>query len=192
VNFSHIPNFEILRCDTLAEEATLDTKEQKKESGHTDQASTSKGHDKKRKAGCSINAVEWPWHHKEHRPRPWEFEGFLDRICIFHPRESTRPRTTTESKVSQMSFSRRPKGPIKRKSLRILRETSLRLIKRSTTSMVAPSHMSQGGSKNSQPRRSWWSHPPPPEYLKWSEVPITFDHSDHPDFVPKPRRYPLK
>jgi hypothetical protein len=23
------------------------------------------------------------------------------------------------------------------------------------------------------------------------EVPITFDHSDHPDFIPKPRRYPL-
>jgi hypothetical protein len=29
------------------------------------------------------------------------------------------------------------------------------------------------------------------EYLKWSEVPITFDHSDHPDFVPKPGQYPL-
>jgi hypothetical protein len=29
------------------------------------------------------------------------------------------------------------------------------------------------------------------EYLKWSEVPITFDHSDHPDFVPKPGWYPL-
>jgi hypothetical protein len=33
--------------------------------------------------------------------------------------------------------------------------------------------------------------PATPEYLKWSEVPITFDHSDHPDFVLKPRRYPL-
>jgi hypothetical protein len=29
------------------------------------------------------------------------------------------------------------------------------------------------------------------EYLKWSEVPITFDHSNHPNFVPKPRWYPL-
>jgi hypothetical protein len=27
--------------------------------------------------------------------------------------------------------------------------------------------------------------PTTPEYLKWSEVPITFDRSDHPDFVPK-------
>jgi hypothetical protein len=30
-----------------------------------------------------------------------------------------------------------------------------------------------------------------PEYLKWSKVPITFNRSDHPVFVPKPRRYPL-
>jgi hypothetical protein len=33
--------------------------------------------------------------------------------------------------------------------------------------------------------------PTTPEYLKWSEVSITFDCSDHPDFVPKPGRYPL-
>jgi hypothetical protein len=29
------------------------------------------------------------------------------------------------------------------------------------------------------------------EYFKWSEVPITFDRSDHPDYVPKPGWYPL-
>jgi hypothetical protein len=33
--------------------------------------------------------------------------------------------------------------------------------------------------------------PATPEYLKWSEVPITYDHSDHPDFVPKLGWYPL-
>jgi hypothetical protein len=33
--------------------------------------------------------------------------------------------------------------------------------------------------------------PATPEYLKWSKVPITFDHREHPDFVPKPGRYPL-
>jgi hypothetical protein len=44
----------------LAEEETLDTREQKKEkkeSGHTDQPSLSKGHYRKRKADCSINAM---------------------------------------------------------------------------------------------------------------------------------------
>jgi hypothetical protein len=33
--------------------------------------------------------------------------------------------------------------------------------------------------------------PATPEYLKWSEVPITFDHSDHLDFIPKLGWYPL-
>jgi hypothetical protein len=30
-----------------------------------------------------------------------------------------------------------------------------------------------------------------PSYLKWSEVPITFDRKDHPDHVPQPGSYPL-
>jgi hypothetical protein len=33
--------------------------------------------------------------------------------------------------------------------------------------------------------------PATPEYLKWSEVHITFDRSDHSDFIPKSGTYPL-
>jgi hypothetical protein len=33
--------------------------------------------------------------------------------------------------------------------------------------------------------------PATPEYLKWYEVPVTFDRSDHLDFIPMPGRYPL-
>jgi hypothetical protein len=33
--------------------------------------------------------------------------------------------------------------------------------------------------------------PANPESLKWSEVLITFDYSDHPDFIPKLGQYPL-
>src|SRR5207244_7393880 len=33
--------------------------------------------------------------------------------------------------------------------------------------------------------------PATPKYLKWSEVQITFDRTDHPDRVPYPGRYPL-
>jgi hypothetical protein len=55
--------------------------------------------------------------------------------------------------------------------------------------MVTPILMSQGGSRNSA-----WEvmavSPITPEYLKWPEVPIIFDHSDHPNFVPKLGRYP--
>jgi hypothetical protein len=50
-----------------------------------DQLSLSKGHDKKRKANHSINAMEWSWCHKGYWPRLGEFEGFLDHICIFNP-----------------------------------------------------------------------------------------------------------
>jgi hypothetical protein len=32
---------------------------------------------------------------------------------------------------------------------------------------------------------------PTPKYLKWSDVLITFNRSDHLDFVPKPGQYPL-
>jgi hypothetical protein len=77
---------------------TLDNKEQK-ESGHTDQPSSSKGHHKKTKPNQCVNVVEWPHHHKEYRPRLGEFEGFLDCICIFCPRESPRPEIATDSKV---------------------------------------------------------------------------------------------
>jgi hypothetical protein len=34
-------------------------------------------------------------------------------------------------------------------------------------------------------------NPATPKYLKWSEVSITFDRGDHPDFIPKPGWYPL-
>jgi hypothetical protein len=33
--------------------------------------------------------------------------------------------------------------------------------------------------------------PVTPEYLKWLEVPISFDISDHPNFIPKLSQYPL-
>jgi hypothetical protein len=48
------------------EEATLNTKEQKKEkeSDHSDQPSSSKGHKKKRKAEHSLNNIERPYHNK--------------------------------------------------------------------------------------------------------------------------------
>jgi hypothetical protein len=78
----------------LAEEATIDTRGQKKEkeSGHADQPSSFKGHDRKRKIDHSINNVELPQHYKEYRPRSGEFDDFLDRICIFKPKGKHKTR----------------------------------------------------------------------------------------------------
>jgi hypothetical protein len=86
--------FAIANKRALAEVATLDSREQKKEkdSSHADQPSSSKGHDKKRKADHSINAVECPQCNKEHQPKPDEFKGFLDRISIFHPQGNHKTR----------------------------------------------------------------------------------------------------
>jgi hypothetical protein len=53
--------------------------------------------------------------------------------------------------------------------------------------MMALTHMSQGGTA----REVMVVSPATPEYLKWSEVLITFDRSDNPNFVPKLRQYPL-
>jgi hypothetical protein len=155
----------------LAKEATFNTREQKeKESGHTDQPGSSKGHDKKRKADHSVNTMERLQHHKEYWPRLGDFEGFASASS--NPKESTRSRTATDSKVLQMRFSRRPEVPIKRKSLRNPTMTSPKPIRGSTTSMVAPIYMSQGGSRNSQTGRSWWSLLPPQSTLDGLRSPL--------------------
>jgi hypothetical protein len=71
----------------LIEEATFDTRDQKKdkELGHLDQSTTSKSHDRRRKADRSVANVDWPCCNKKYWPMPGEFECFPDWICIFHP-----------------------------------------------------------------------------------------------------------
>jgi hypothetical protein len=54
----------------LAEDVTLDTREQKKETESGHWPSSSKGHDKKRNMDRSVNNVEWPRRSKEYRARP--------------------------------------------------------------------------------------------------------------------------
>jgi hypothetical protein len=53
-----------------------------------------------------------------------------------------------------------------------------------------PTPMSQEGSRNPA-LRDHGGLTSTPEYVKWSNAPITFNHRDHSDFVPKPERYPL-
>jgi hypothetical protein len=146
--------FAITNKCALAEEVTLDTREQKKEkdSGHADKPSSCKGHDKQRKVDHSINMMN--------------LKASWITYAFFTPKESTRPGTAADSKVSQIKYSRRPRGLIKRKSLKNLRVTSPTLTRRSTTSMVALILKRQGRSRISQPGRSWQSHPPPPSGLR--------------------------
>jgi hypothetical protein len=83
----------------VAEEVTLDNRDTQKdkEPGQSDRPSTSKNNDKKRKLDHSVAGVHQLCYNKiEYWPWPEEFEGFLDRICIFHPKKSTRFSTATD------------------------------------------------------------------------------------------------
>jgi hypothetical protein len=62
---------------------------------------------------------------------------------------------------------------------------------RSTIFLVAPTRMSPKGSKKLTVFEVLAVGPTTPEYLRWSEVPTTFDHDDDPDFIPKLGWYPL-
>jgi hypothetical protein len=167
--------FSITNRYALAEEATLHTREQKKEPGHPDQPSSSKGHNKKRKLNYSVNAVERPHHHKEYRPKLGEFEGFLDRNCIFHPQGKHKTQDYNRLQGFVDEVLKTASRLIKRRSSRIPRVTSPRPTRRSTIFLVAPTRMSPRERKNSQPGRSWWSVPPPPSTLDdlRSPLPLT-------------------
>jgi hypothetical protein len=69
------------------EEVTIDNRdsEKDKEQGQSNWPSTSKSNNKKRKSDPSVVNIEQLRRNKtEYRPRSREFEGFLDKICIFH------------------------------------------------------------------------------------------------------------
>jgi hypothetical protein len=79
----------------LAKEVTLDNKDTKKdnEPSLSDRPSTSKNNDKNRKPDRSVTNIERPrYKMTEYQPQPVEFEGFLDRICIFHLQEKHKTR----------------------------------------------------------------------------------------------------
>jgi hypothetical protein len=85
----------------LAEEATLDNREAKKdkEPSQSNRPGPSKSNDKKRKPDRFVANVERLRHNRtDYQPWPREFEGFLDRICIFYPRVFIRLGTATDCK----------------------------------------------------------------------------------------------
>jgi hypothetical protein len=97
---------EIANKYALAEEATLDTRDQKedKEQGHSTQPNTLKNNDTKRTSDWSVANIERPHRNKEYRPQTRAFEGFVDQICILHPKENTGLRTAIDCKALQMRF----------------------------------------------------------------------------------------
>jgi hypothetical protein len=87
---------------SLAEEVTLDSREDKKdkELSQSDRLDTSKNNDKNRKHDHSVASLErLRCNRTEYQPRSGEFKGFLDGIYILHPRGNTRLEAATDCKV---------------------------------------------------------------------------------------------
>jgi hypothetical protein len=127
----------------LAEEATLNTREQKKEeSGHVDQPSLSRAMTRRRR--WIILSTMWRGHDATRSTSQGRVNLKASWIASVSstPRESIRLKTAIDSRVLQMRCSRRPKRLIKKKSPKNQRTTSPKLIRRSTTSIVSPTPMS--------------------------------------------------
>jgi hypothetical protein len=135
--------------------------------------------------------VEQPRCYKEYQPRLDEFEGFLDQICIFHPQGKHKTQDCDRfqgfiddvlkktKKADQEKKHEDPKGDFPEAHKEV--------------------NYTYGGLDSHESRRkqkltAWVvmaASPATLEYLKWSKVPITFNHCNNPDFMSKPRRYPL-
>jgi hypothetical protein len=111
--------------------------------------------------------------------------------AISTPKESIRPGTVTDSKVSQMKYSRQPRGCDQEKKPKEPKGKFPKTHKEVNYIYgVLDSYESRQKQKLTV-REVRAVSPATPEYLKWSKVPITFDRSDHLNFVPKLEWYPL-
>jgi hypothetical protein len=153
--------------------------------------SSSKGQDKKRKVDHSVNAVEWSWCNKEYRLRLGEFEGFLDRICIFHPYGKHKTQNCDWLKGFINEVLKMATGANQEKKLEESKADFPKAHKEVNYIYGGPDSYESWWKEKLTAREVMKASPTTLEYHKWSEVPITFDHSDHPDFVPKPGHYPL-
>jgi hypothetical protein len=182
--------FSIANRYTLAKEATLNTREQK-ESGLPDHPSSSKCHDKKRKPYLSVNAVEQPHHHKEYHPRPGEFEGFLDPICIFHPQGKQKTRDCNQLQGFANEVLKTAKLDDQEKKPEDPKGDFPEPHKEVNYIFGGPDSYEPKRKQKLTAREVLVVGPATPEYLRLSEDPITFNSGDHPNFITKPGQYPL-
>jgi hypothetical protein len=136
--------------------------------------------------------VEQPRCNKEYRPRPGEFEGFLDRICIFHPQGKHKTQNYDQLHDFVDEVLKTTKGADQEKKPKELKDDFPEAHEEVNYIYGGPDFYESRRKQKLTAREVMMVKPATPEYLKWSEVTITFDHSDHPDFVLKPGRYPLK
>jgi hypothetical protein len=169
----------IANMSAPAKEATLETGESKKDKklSHSDRPGTSKSNDKRRNSDRSMDNVEWSRHNRTEY-QPSEYEGFLDGICIFHHqgKHETRDCNKLHGFVDEVLKS--AKNVEQEKKAEDPKHDFREARKEINYIYIGPDS-SESKSKQKLPAQEVMSvGPATPEYLKCSEAPITFDHSD--------------
>jgi hypothetical protein len=178
----------------LVEEATLDTREVKKDkkSSHTDRPRTSKTSDKKRKHDHSFANVERLHHNRtEYRPRPSEYENFLGGICILHPQGKHMTRDCNQLQGFADEVLKSAKKVKQEKKTEDPKCDFPEACKVVNYIFGGPDSYESKRKHKFIAREVMAVSPATHKYLKWSEVPITFDQSDHLNFIMRLGRYPL-
>jgi hypothetical protein len=114
---------------------------------------------------------------------PGEFDGFWDRICIFHPQGKHKTQNYDRLQGFADEVLKKAKGADQEKKPEEPRGEF--------PEAQSPDSYESRRKQKLTAREVMAVSPATPEYLQWSEVPIIFDHSDHPDFVWKLGWYPL-
>jgi hypothetical protein len=120
-----------------------------------------------------------------------EFEGFLDRICIFHSQEKHNTQNCDQLQGFVDEVLKTAKGADQEKKPKEPKGDFPKTHNEVNYIYGGPNSYE---SRQKQQFTAWEVmavSPATPEYLKWFEVPITFNHSDHTNIVPKPGRYHL-
>jgi hypothetical protein len=115
----------------------------------------------------------------------------LDRICIFHPQGKDKTRDCDRLQGFTDEVLKKAKKANQEKKLEEPKGDFREAHKEVNYIYGGPDSYESRTKQKLIAREVMVVSPTTSEYLKWFEVPITFDHSDHPNFVPKPGRYPL-
>ena len=190
----------------LSEEALQKTRskgDEKKDKPHDKkkQGDQSKK-DQKRKADNFVGAVEGSG-----KQRKSDYDQTLDSPCVFHSgakhltrhcnilrglARSVNPEAGSSNKKKPTESKSKDKGKEKAKDDDDDEDEGSYPKVDAVLSIIGGPEAYEGKRKKKATSREVMAvAPATPSYLDWSEVPITFDRTDHPLNLPKPGRYPL-
>ena len=165
-----------------------DRQQQKNKKDKGDAPESSKPKDRKRKSEGMVAATGRD--RPARPPRPDDFRKVMEAPCPFHPKGKHAAKDCFSLKKFVEENSRAPGKDD---------EQGKQQDGSGYPDPTRELNMIFGGSAAYESKRKQKLTvreinavtPATPTYLRWSETPITFDRSDHPDHVPHPGRYPL-